>query len=148
MFPAWAEMTWACKTTFLTTPILNPCEVYKIRLIIVHNKYKRIDFTETFAPVARLEVIHILILFTAHHNTRLHQMNVKCIFLNVFVKQPSDFESDLFLNHVFKLKNTLYRLKQAPHAWYEKLSSFLIKNDDIIFFATNDSLYGGFSKLM
>ncbi|RDX68010.1 hypothetical protein CR513_53050, partial [Mucuna pruriens] len=78
---------------------------------------------------------------------RLHQMDFKCAFLNsiineeVFLKQPHGFESDTFPNHVFKLKKELYGLKQAPCAWYEKLN-------DIIFCATNDSLYEEFSELM
>ncbi|RDX70448.1 hypothetical protein CR513_50307, partial [Mucuna pruriens] len=64
---------------------------------------------------------------------RLHQMDAKCVFLNsiineeVYVKQPPEFEGDTFPNHVFKLKKTLYGLKQA-RAWYEKLSSFLMEN--------------------
>ncbi|RDX95219.1 hypothetical protein CR513_22285, partial [Mucuna pruriens] len=93
----------------------------------------------------------------------------------IFVKQPPDFESDTFSNYVFKLKKALYGLKQAPCVWYEKLSLFLMTNgfqrekvdttlfhknydlyfiivqiyvDNLIFCATNDSLYGEFSKLM
>ncbi|RDY10489.1 hypothetical protein CR513_04985, partial [Mucuna pruriens] len=75
---------------------------------------------------ARLEFILILLSFAAHHNMRLHQMDFKCAFLNGiineedFVKQPPSFKSDIFPNHVFKLKETLYGLKQAPRAWFEK----------------------------
>nr|GEX65829.1 retrovirus-related Pol polyprotein from transposon TNT 1-94 [Tanacetum cinerariifolium] len=43
----------------------------------------------------------------------------------VYVKQPSRFESNEFLDHVCKLDKALYGLKQAPRAWYETLSTFL-----------------------
>jgi len=112
---------------------------------------------------------------------KLYQMDVKSVFLNgylkeeVYVKQPPGFESHDFPNHVFKLDKALYVLKQAPRAWYERLSSFLIENDfqrgkvdntlffkskgehllivqvyvdDIIFGVTNNYLCDEFSKLM
>ncbi|RDY13369.1 hypothetical protein CR513_01729, partial [Mucuna pruriens] len=93
-----------------------------------------IDFTETFALVSRLDAIHILLSFAAPNNMRLYQMSVKSSFFNgiineeVYVKQEPSFENDYFAYHVFKLKKTLYGLKQTPCAWYEKLSSFLKEN--------------------
>ena len=62
-------------------------------------------------------------------------MDVKSAFLNgfieeeVYVKQPLGFEDHAFPDHVFKLTKALYGLKQVPRDWYERLSSFLIKND-------------------
>jgi hypothetical protein len=53
-----------------------------------------LDFEETFAPVARLESIHILLAYAAHHSFKLFQMDVKSAFLNgpiteeVYVEQP------------------------------------------------------------
>jgi len=61
-------------------------------------------------------------------------MDVKSVFLNrfikeeVYVEQPVGFESVNFQQHVFKLNNALYSLKQALRAWYECLSSFLLEN--------------------
>jgi hypothetical protein len=55
-----------------------------------------LDFEETFAPVARLESIRILLAYAAHHSFRLFQMDVKSVFLNgpikeeVYVEQPLD----------------------------------------------------------
>ncbi|GJT56102.1 retrovirus-related pol polyprotein from transposon TNT 1-94 [Tanacetum coccineum] len=60
---------------------------------------KGIDFEESFAPVARLEAIRIFLAFAAHMNMVIYQMDVKTAFLN------------------------------APRAWYDMLSSFLISND-------------------
>jgi hypothetical protein len=64
-----------------------------------------LDFEETFAPVARLESIRILLAYAAHHSFRLFQMDVKSAFLNgikeeVYVEQPPDFEDDRYLDHV------------------------------------------------
>ena len=62
-------------------------------------------------------------------------MDVKNIFLNVFineevyVEQPQDFKNHKSPDHVFKLKKTLYCLKQAPRAWYKRLKTFLLKNN-------------------
>jgi hypothetical protein len=42
--------------------------------------------------------------------------------------QPPGFEYSRFPNPVYKLHKALYRLKQAPRAWYECLKDFLLKN--------------------
>jgi hypothetical protein len=92
-----------------------------------------LDFEETYAPVARLEGIHMLLAFVAHHDFKLYQMDVKSAFLNgliqelVFVEQPPGFEDFKFPNHVYKLQKALYGLKQAPRVWYECLKEFLLK---------------------
>ena len=93
-----------------------------------------LDFEETFAPVARLESIRILLAYAAHHSFRLYQMDVKSAFLNgpikeeVYVEQPPGFEDERYPDHVCKLSKALYGLKQAPRAWYECLRDFLIAN--------------------
>ncbi|WVZ83013.1 hypothetical protein U9M48_030204 [Paspalum notatum var. saurae] len=91
-----------------------------------------IDYEETFAPVARLEAIRILLAFAASKGFKLFQMDVKSAFLNgfikkeVYVRQPPSFEHPKFPNRVFKLQKALYGLKQAPRAWYERLRKFLV----------------------
>ena len=91
-----------------------------------------LDFGETFAPVARLEAIRILLAYASHHNMKLFQMEVKSAFLNgfinelVFVEQPPGFEDPRNPNHVYRLHKALYGLKQAPRAWYERLRDFLL----------------------
>ena len=67
----------------------------KARLVAQgHTQVEGIDFDETFAPVACLESIHLLIAYASHHNFKLQQMDVKSAFLNgpinklVYVKQP------------------------------------------------------------
>jgi hypothetical protein len=96
------------------------------------SQVEGIDFGETYAPVARLESIYILLVYATYHNFKLQQMDVESAFLNgplkeeVYVKQPPGFEGLDFANHVCKLHNTLYGLKQAPCAWYEHLREFLL----------------------
>nr|GEX52843.1 hypothetical protein [Tanacetum cinerariifolium] len=101
----------------------------------VANEFKQeegINFEESFAPVARIEAIHIFIANAANKNMMIFQMDVKTTFLNeelkeeVNISQPEEFVDQNDPSHVYKLKKALYGLKQAPHAWYDMLSSFLI----------------------
>ena len=108
----------------------------KARLVAKgYSQVEGLDFDETFAPVARLVSIRILLAYATHHGFKLYQMDVKSAFLNgpikeeVYVEQPPGFEDDKYPNHVFKLQKALYGLKQAPRAWYECLRDFLIEND-------------------
>jgi hypothetical protein len=65
-----------------------------------------LDFEETFAPVARLESIRILLAYAAHYSFKLFQMDVKSAFLNgpikeeVYVEQPLGLENDRYPDHV------------------------------------------------
>jgi len=108
----------------------------KARLVAQgYSQQEDIDYTETFAPVARLEAIRLLLFYAVNHGIILYQMDVKSAFLNgviseeVFVKQPPGFEDLKHPDCVYKLKKSLYGLKQAPRAWYDRLSNFLIEND-------------------
>lgn len=105
----------------------------KARLIAQgYSQIEGVDFEETFAPVARLESIRLLLAVACALNFKLFQMDVKSAFLNgflneeVYVEQPKGFEDPHYPDHVLKLKKALYGLKQAPRAWYERLTNFLI----------------------
>ena len=93
-----------------------------------------VDFDETFASVARLESIRILLAIASHLNFKLYQMDVKSAFLNgmlqeeVYVEQPKGFIDPHRPDDVYKLKRALYGLKQAPRAWYDRLTAYLIKH--------------------
>jgi hypothetical protein len=99
-----------------------------------YSQVEGLDFDETYAPVARLESIHILLAYATYHGFKIYQMDVKSAFLNgpikeeVYVEQPPGFEDSEYPNHVYKLSKVLYGLKQAPRAWYECLRGFLITN--------------------
>jgi hypothetical protein len=107
----------------------------KARLVAKgYSQVKGLDFDETYAPVARLESIRILLAYATYHGFKLYQMDVKSAFLNgpikeeVYVEQPPGSEDSEYPNHVYKLSKELYRLKQATRAWYECLRDFLITN--------------------
>ena len=102
----------------------------KARLVAKgYNQEEGINYGETFAPIARLEVVRLLLAFTCMSGFKLFQMDFKSDFLNgiineeVYVEQPPGFEDHQHLNHVYKLKKALYGLKQAPKQWYERLSN-------------------------
>nr|GEV42627.1 copia protein [Tanacetum cinerariifolium] len=88
-----------------------------------YNQQEGIDYDETYAPVARLESIRLLLAYACDLDFKLFQMDVKSAFLNdfinedVYVAQPPGFIDFEKPNHVFKLKKALYGLKQAPKAW-------------------------------
>jgi hypothetical protein len=46
----------------------------------------------------------------------------------VYVRQNPGFESPKYLDRVYKLSKALYRLKQAPQAWYARLKIFLLEH--------------------
>jgi hypothetical protein len=99
-----------------------------------YSQVEGLDFDETYALVARLESIRILLSYATYHDFKLYQMDVKSAFLNrpikeeVYVEQPPRFEDSEYPNHVYKLSKALYGLKQAPRACYECLRDFLITN--------------------
>nr|GEU59477.1 hypothetical protein [Tanacetum cinerariifolium] len=67
-----------------------------------YRQEERIDFAESFSPVARLEAVRIFLAFAAHMNTIVYQMDVKTAFLNGILRE------------------------EPPRAWYDLLSSFLL----------------------
>ncbi|GJT42658.1 retrovirus-related pol polyprotein from transposon TNT 1-94 [Tanacetum coccineum] len=95
----------------------------KARLVAQgYNQQEGIDYDETYAPVARLESIRILLAYACALDFKLFQMDVKSAFLNgfineeVYVAQPPGFIDFEKPDHVYKLKKALYGLKQAPKA--------------------------------
>ena len=79
-----------------------------------YNQEEDIDYDETYAPVARLEAIRLLLAFACIMDFKLFQMDVKSVFSNgytekeIYVDHPLDLEHP---NHVYKLKKALYGLK-------------------------------------
>jgi hypothetical protein len=105
-------------------------EVVRNKLRLVPQGYSQkegIYYEETFAPVAYLEAIRILLAFSIAKGFKLYQMDVKSAFLNgfleeeVYVKQPLDFETAEFPHRVHRMRKVLYGLKQVPRSWYGRL---------------------------
>nr|GEV13271.1 ribonuclease H-like domain-containing protein [Tanacetum cinerariifolium] len=83
-----------------TIPLSAEEESHDLEARLVPRGYsqeERIDFEESFAPVARLEAVRIFLAFAVHMNMIVYQMDVKTAFLNgilreeVYVSQPGGF---------------------------------------------------------
>ena len=97
-----------------------------------YSQEEGVDYGETFAPIARLEGVRMLLTYAAHKGFKVYQMAVKSTFLNgifdeeVYIEQPKGFV-DPNKDMVCKLHKALYGLKQAPRVWYERFSNYLIQ---------------------
>nr|GEV67218.1 putative ribonuclease H-like domain-containing protein [Tanacetum cinerariifolium] len=107
----------------------------KARLVAQgHRQEEGIDYTDVFAPLARLEAIRLFLAFASFIGFKVYQMDMKSAFLygriaeEVYVTQPRGFEDPDHPNKVYKVVKALYGLHQAPRAWYERLSTFLLKH--------------------
>ncbi|GJU83424.1 putative ribonuclease H-like domain-containing protein [Tanacetum coccineum] len=154
----------------------------KARLVAQgYTQEEGIDYDEVFAPVARIEAIRLFLAYASFKDFVVYQMDVKSAFLygkieeEVYVCQPLGFEDPEFPDRVYKVEKALYGLHQAPRAWYETLSTYLLENgfqrgtidktlfikkfkgdillvqvyvDDIIFGSTKKELCTEFEKLM
>jgi hypothetical protein len=104
----------------------------KARLVCKgYAQIEEIDFEETFALVARMEAISLLLAYAYSKNVKVHQMDVKSSFLNgeleeeVYIEQLEGFQLSENIDYVCKLKKALYGLKQDPRAWYSRLDKYL-----------------------
>ncbi|GJX86877.1 putative ribonuclease H-like domain-containing protein [Tanacetum coccineum] len=146
-----------------------------------YTQEEGIDYDEVFVPVARIEAIRLFLAYASFKDFVVYEMDVKSAFLygkieeDVYVCQPSGFEDPDFPNRVYNVEKALYGLHQAPRAWYETLSTYLLDNefqrgkidktlfikrykgdillvqvyvDDIIFGSTKKELCNAFAKLM
>jgi len=93
-------------------------EKYKARLVAQgFSQQPGIDYNETFAPVARLDTVRMVLAIAAHNKWYVHQMDVMSTFLNgyleeeVYVRQPPGYEVDGQEDKVYRLKKALYGLK-------------------------------------
>ncbi|GJU66304.1 putative ribonuclease H-like domain-containing protein [Tanacetum coccineum] len=107
----------------------------KARLVAQgYTQEEGIDYNEVFAPVARIEAIRLFLAYASFKDFVVYQMDVKSAFLygkieeEVYVCQLPGFEDTDFPDRVYKVKKALYGLHQAPRAWYETLSTYLLDN--------------------
>jgi len=91
-----------------------------------------IDYFDTYAPVARITSIRVLMALASIFDLYVHQMDVKTAFLNgnleeeVYMEQPEGFVMSGNERKVCKLIKSLYGLKQAPKQWHEKFDCHFI----------------------
>ncbi|KAL0435451.1 UNVERIFIED_CONTAM: Retrovirus-related Pol polyprotein from transposon TNT 1-94 [Sesamum radiatum] len=110
-------------------------EKFKARLVIQGFRQKPgIDYFDTYAPVARISTIRLLIALASIHSLVIHQMDVKTAFLNgdldekVYMKQPEGFIMSGNEHKVCKLVKSLYGLKQAPKQWHQKFDEVVLSS--------------------
>lgn len=125
----------SCKWVYKTKLNLDGSTRYKARLVIRgFEQVEGIDFGETFAPVAKLVSLCMLLAAGTQRSWHIKQMNVVTAFLNppidekVYMELPEGFDwlkPELKVDVVCKLKKALYGLKQAPRLWYKHIDSFL-----------------------
>ena len=108
---------------------------FKARLVIQEFRQNPgIDYFDTYAPVARISTIRLLIAMAAIHNLVVHQMDVKTAFLNgeldeeVYMNQPEGFVVPGNEHKVCKLVKSLYGLKQAPKQWHQKFDEVILSS--------------------
>ncbi|GJZ57497.1 putative ribonuclease H-like domain-containing protein [Tanacetum coccineum] len=100
-----------------------------------YTQEEGIDYNEVFAPVARVEAIRLFLAYASFRYFMVYQMDVNSAFLygkieeEVYVCQPPGFEDPDFPDRVYKVEKALYGIHQAPKAWYETLSTYLLDTD-------------------
>lgn len=115
---------------------------YKARLVAKgFTQTIGVDYFETYAPVAKMTTVRVVLALAAKFNWHLHQMDVNNAFLHgvlteeIYMKLPPGFQqlsSDNFkfssnVEYVCKLKKSIYGLKQAPRVWNDKLATSLVQ---------------------
>nr|GFC86869.1 putative ribonuclease H-like domain-containing protein [Tanacetum cinerariifolium] len=99
-----------------------------------HRQEEGIDYTDVFAPVARIEAIRLFLVFASFIGFMVYQMDVKSAFLygkiaeEVYDTQPRGFKDPDNPKKVYKVVKALYGLQQAPRTLYARLSTFLLKH--------------------
>ncbi|RVX07666.1 Retrovirus-related Pol polyprotein from transposon TNT 1-94 [Vitis vinifera] len=105
-------------------------ERFKVRLVVKgYTQTYGIDYTETFAPVAEINIVRVLLSLAANLDWPLQQFDVKNAFLHgelseeVYMDLPLGcMVSEKQCQKVCKLKKSLYGLKQSPRAWFGRFT--------------------------
>ena len=116
-----------------------------------------IDYTEVYAPVARMDTIRTIIATAARKAWDIYQLDVKSAFLHgileevVYIQQLKGYVIRGEEDKVYRLHKALYGLKQAPRAWFSRIKEYFAKegfekseNEETFFTKTNkhgNSLY-------
>ena len=106
---------------------------FKDRLVAKgFTQIEGVYYEETFSPVVRIASIHLLLALVAHLDLELFQMDIKTAFLNgnleeeIYMDQPIGFASKGQDDKVYRLKRSIYGLKQSSRAWYFRFQEAII----------------------
>ncbi|KAL0373354.1 UNVERIFIED_CONTAM: Retrovirus-related Pol polyprotein from transposon TNT 1-94, partial [Sesamum radiatum] len=89
-----------------------------------YTQREGIDYEETFSPVVRFASVRLILAIVAHLDLELFQMDVKKAFLNgeldeeIYMDQPEGFQEMGQKRKVYRLKRSIYGLKQSSRQWY------------------------------
>ncbi|GKC43028.1 zinc finger, CCHC-type containing protein [Tanacetum coccineum] len=113
------DLPSGCKWIFkIKLKVDGTIEKFKARLVIQGFKQKSgIDYFDTYAPVARISIIRLLIAMTSIHNLVIHHMNVKTTFLN------GELEEEVYMN-----QPQGFIMSQAPKQWHQKFDEVVLCN--------------------
>ncbi|GJX44524.1 ribonuclease H-like domain-containing protein [Tanacetum coccineum] len=105
--------------------------MYKARLVANgRNQQQGIDCDETFSPVVKPATIRIVLSLVVSRDWPIHQLDVKNVFFHghlsetVYMHQPPGFVDPAHPDYVCHLKRSLYGLKQASRAWFQRFASY------------------------
>lgn len=93
----------------------------------------RVDVEETFASVIKPSTIRVVLSIVVSKGWNLWQLDILNTFLHgilqedVFMLQPSRFHDEKHPNHIYRLKKSLYGLKQFPRDWFKRLRDFILQ---------------------
>ena len=121
-----------CKWIFKTKFVFDGSPMkYKARLVAKgFSQVQGIDYNDTFAPVAKMDSIRLVLAIASSKQWEVHHMDGKSEFIPGYIKEEIYMQHPNFFvinpSLVCRLKKSLYGLKQAPKAWYAKIDGFLL----------------------
>jgi hypothetical protein len=105
---------------------------YKARWVLRgFSQEQGVDFDETFSPVVKPAMVCVVLSIALSLKWETRQLDVKNAFLHgkiakaVYSRQPTGFIDSTHPEHVCRLNRSLYGLKKAPRAWYQRFTTFI-----------------------
>lgn len=127
-------------------------ERYKARLVAKgFTQTYGTDYQETFAPVAKLKSVRILLSLAVQNDWPLYQLDIKNAFLNgeleeeVFMELPPGFEGKYEYGKVCRLRKSIYGLKQSSRTWFKRFGE-VVKRHGYKQSQADDSMFYKHSK--